>query len=297
VLHYQPQVPLGGGAPTGVEALVRWQHPERGVVSPADFIPVAEASGLIVPIGRWVLREACTQLARWTAAGGRLARLTMGINLSARQLAHPGLVDDVARILAETGVDPARVCLEITETAVLDDVTLAGERLAALKALGVRLAIDDFGTGFSSLDRLRRMPVESLKIDRSFIGDMDVTTGGTALVAAIIAMSHSLGLSVAAEGVETMEQLHELRRLGCDELQGYLLATPQPADELEALLRSGSIQSSIPPLDQNARAAVEVQEEMLRFIQRALGHGHEVERTTRSLLAELQRLVDTRIPA
>jgi diguanylate cyclase (GGDEF)-like protein len=241
VLHYQPQVPLGGGAPTGVEALVRWQHPERGVVSPADFIPVAEASGLIVPIGRWVLREACTQLARWTAAGGRLARLTMGINLSARQLAHPGLVDDVARILAETGVDPARVCLEITETAVLDDVTLAGERLAALKALGVRLAIDDFGTGYSSLSQLGRFPVDVLKIDRSFVQAMGAGGAhprGRGVVAAVITLAGAMGLVPVAEGVEQEAQAEVLRALGCPSAQGFLFSAARSAADVEELILS-----------------------------------------------------------
>jgi diguanylate cyclase (GGDEF)-like protein/PAS domain S-box-containing protein len=296
IAYYQPLVDISKATVAGVEALVRWRHPQRGLLLPGEFVPLAEDSALVSRIGAWMLHESCRQLGLWRATLPQPPNW-VAVNLSVRELEQPGLIGMIAGALEQHDLPPNCLMIEITESAVMHDTQAVIRRLWELKEMGVRLAIDDFGTGFSSLDRLRRMPVESLKIDRSFIGDMDVTTGGTALVAAIIAMSHSLGLSVAAEGVETMEQLHELRRLGCDELQGYLLATPQPADELEALLRSGSIQSSIPPLDQNARAAVEVQEEMLRFIQRALGHGHEVERTTRSLLAELQRLVDTRIPA
>ncbi|HWT26154.1 MAG TPA: EAL domain-containing protein, partial [Solirubrobacteraceae bacterium] len=241
VLHYQPQVSLGGGAPTGVEALVRWEHPERGMVPPGDFIPLAEASGLIVPIGRWVLREACEQLARWTAAGGRMAALSMGVNLSARQLADADLVDDVARILAETGVDPARVCLEITETAVLDDVELAGERLTALKALGVKLAIDDFGTGYSSLSQLGRFPVDVLKIDRSFVRAMDDGGGqarGRGVVAAVITLAGAMGLEPVAEGVEREAQAKVLRALGCPSAQGFLFSAARKAAELEQLVLS-----------------------------------------------------------
>jgi diguanylate cyclase (GGDEF)-like protein len=240
VLHYQPQVALGGGAPTGVEALVRWRHPERGLVSPADFIPVAESSGLIVPIGRWVLREACAQLARWTALGGPLSTLTMGVNLSARQLAHPGLVDDVAAILAETGAESARVCLEITESAVLDDAN-ADERLAALKALGVRLAIDDFGTGYSSLSQLGRFPVDVLKIDRSFVqamGDGGAHPRGRGMVAAVITLAGAMGLEPIAEGVEREAQADVLRALGCPAAQGFLFSAPGEAAEIERLILS-----------------------------------------------------------
>ena len=239
VLHYQPQVPLGGGAPTGVEALVRWEHPERGLVPPGDFIPVAEDSGLIVPIGRWVLREACEQLARWTEAGGRLAALEVGVNLSARQLAHPGLVDDVATILEETGAEPGRVCLEITETAVLDDVELAGERLAALKALGVRLAIDDFGTGYSSLSQLGRFPVDVLKIDRSFVqamGEAAAHPRGRGVVAAVITLAGAMGLVPVAEGVEREAQAEVLRALGCPCAQGFLFSAARTAADVERMI-------------------------------------------------------------
>jgi diguanylate cyclase (GGDEF)-like protein len=237
VLHYQPQVALGAGGPTGVEALVRWRHPERGLVGPAEFIAVAEECGLIVPLGRWVLREACAQLARWQRAGGRMAALTMSINLSARQLAQPDLVDDVAAITADAGVDPAGICLEITETAVLEDADATRERLHALKALGVKLAIDDFGTGYSSLSYLNRFPVDVLKIDRSFIQGME-TEGGRArgVVAAVIKLANAMGLEPIAEGVEVAAQADELRALGCLSAQGFLWSAARSAEDVEALV-------------------------------------------------------------
>jgi diguanylate cyclase (GGDEF)-like protein len=237
VLHYQPQVALGAGGPTGVEALVRWRHPERGLIGPGEFIGVAEDCGLIVPLGRWVLREACAQLARWQRGGGRMAGLTMSINLSARQLAQPDLVDDVAAILAEEGVDPAKVCLEITETAVLDDADVMRTRLHALKALGIRLAIDDFGTGYSSLSYLNHFPVDVLKIDRSFIQGMEVRGGrARGVVAAVIKLAGAMGLEPLAEGVEIAEQAEELRALGCPSAQGFLWSAAREPDAIEALV-------------------------------------------------------------
>jgi diguanylate cyclase (GGDEF)-like protein len=237
VLHYQPQVALGAGGPTGVEALVRWRHPERGLVPPGDFIGVAEECGLIVPLGRWVLHEACAQLARWQRAGGRMAALTMSVNLSARQLAQADLVGDVAVIIAEAGVDPAKVCLEITETAVLDDADITRTRLHELKALGIKLAIDDFGTGYSSLSYLNRFPVDVLKIDRSFIGGME-SDGGRArgVVAAVIKLADAMGLVPIAEGVEVAAQADELHALGCRSAQGFLWSAARSADEIAALV-------------------------------------------------------------
>jgi diguanylate cyclase (GGDEF)-like protein len=237
VLHYQPQVALGAGGPTGVEALVRWQHPERGLVGPGEFIGVAEECGLIVPLGRWVLREACAQLARWQRAGGRLAALTMSVNLSARQLAQPDLVADVAAIIVAAGVDPGRVCLEITETAVLDDAEAARNRLHALKALGIKLAIDDFGTGYSSLSYLNRFPVDVLKIDRSFIQGMEAEGGrARGVVAAVIKLAAALGLQPIAEGVEIAAQADELRALGCPSAQGFLWSAAREPREIETLI-------------------------------------------------------------
>ena len=237
VLHYQPQVALGLGGPTGVEALVRWRHPERGLIPPGEFIGVAEESGLIVPLGRWVLREACAQLAAWQRAGGRLATLTMSVNLSARDLLQPDLVDAVAAIVAEAGVSAEQLCLEITETAVLEDADVIRERLHALKALGVRLAIDDFGTGYSSLSYLDRFPVDVLKIDRSFVRGME-TAGDRSrgVVAAVIRLADAMGLVPIAEGVEVAEQADELRALGCASAQGFLWSPARIPEEIEALV-------------------------------------------------------------
>jgi len=239
VLHYQPQVALGAGGPTGVEALVRWQHPDRGLVPPGEFIGVAEECGLIVPLGRWVLGEACAQLARWRAAGGRTARLTMSVNLSARQLLQPSLVADVAAIVADAGVPPDQLCLEITETAVLEDADAVRGRLHALKDLGVKLAIDDFGTGYSSLSYLNRFPVDVLKIDRSFVQGME-TGGGSSrgVVAAVIKLADAMGLVPIAEGVELAAQAEELRALGCTSAQGFLWSAAGPAEDVEALVEA-----------------------------------------------------------
>ncbi len=234
--HYQPLLDLASGQVVGAEALVRWEHPRRGLLMPDTFIPMAEDTGLITRVGAWMLDEACRQMSLWQA---ELARPPswVGVNLSVREIEQPGLVETIAGLLTEHGLHPAQLLLEITESAIMHDAQTMIERLWELRELGVRLAIDDFGTGFSSLDRLRRMPVDSLKVDRSFVADMFDANGGTALVAAVIAMSHSLGLGVVAEGVETVEQLDELRRLGCDEVQGYLVSRPLPPDRLTDLLR------------------------------------------------------------
>jgi diguanylate cyclase (GGDEF)-like protein len=249
VLHYQPQVALGAGGPTGVEALVRWRHPERGLIPPGEFIGVAEECSLIVPLGRWVLREACAQLARWQRAGGRMAGLTMSVNLSTRQLMQPDLVDDVAAILADAGVDPAQVCLEITETAVLGDADAARARLHALQALGIKLAastrgeagdeaaVRGGGTGYSSLSSLNRFPVDVLKIDRSFLEGMEADGGrARGVVGAVIKLADAMGLVPIAEGVEVAAQADELRALGCPSAQGFLWSAARAADELEALI-------------------------------------------------------------
>lgn len=238
--HYQPLVDVETGRVTGVEALVRWQHPERGLLAPGAFVPMAEDTALVGRISEWMLRESCRQMQAWRLEGVA-GPDRVGVNLSVRDLEHGGLVDTIAGILDHVGLPPACLLLEITESAAMHDAQTVISSLWELRELGVRIAIDDFGTGFSSLDRLRRMPVESLKIDRSFIADMGVSSGGVALVAAIIAMSHSLGLKVVAEGVEKAEQLHELRRLGCDEVQGYLLGRPAPAAELDHVLRHGAL--------------------------------------------------------
>jgi diguanylate cyclase (GGDEF)-like protein/PAS domain S-box-containing protein len=233
-LHYQPEVDLATGAVRGFEALVRWDHPARGLLGPNAFIPLAEETGLIVPIGEWVLREAATEAARWATASSE--PLTLSVNLSARQLAQQDLVAMVRRAMAETGIDPATLCLEITESAVMESGSATTAQLRALKSLGIRLAIDDFGTGFSSLAHLRRFPVDVLKIDGTFVAGLGHEPQDASIAAAVISLAHALGLDTVAEGIETEEQLTILRSLGCDLGQGYLFGRPAPIDETVQLL-------------------------------------------------------------
>jgi diguanylate cyclase (GGDEF)-like protein/PAS domain S-box-containing protein len=236
LLHYQPIVAVPSGRITGVEALVRWNHPTKGLVPPNDFIPVAEDSDLVVDLGRWVLWEAATQLKDWHDRYPEAAQFSMSVNLAARQLTSPWLVQEVERVLESTGVDPSSLILEITEGALMSGTEPIEETLVRLRSLGVRLAIDDFGTGWSSLSRLRSFPVDKLKIDRAFVREIEAANDPAPLIAAIVAMAHSLGLQLVAEGVETVEQLTCLHSLGCEEVQGYLLSRPVVAEVLELLL-------------------------------------------------------------
>ena len=229
ILYYQPIVDLASGALVGAEALLRWQHPERGLVSPAEFIPIAEATGLIVPIGAWVLETACRQLAEWQRFAGAL---TMAVNVSVRQMLAPGIARLVEDVLVGTGVRPRDLCLELTESVFMEDVEYFERTLTSLKRVGVRLAIDDFGTGYSSLSYLKRFPVDAVKVDRSFIDGLGTDPNDSALVAAIIAMAVALGLEVTAEGVETQQQLSILRGLHCERVQGFYLARPMPAADM-----------------------------------------------------------------
>lgn len=235
VLHYQPQVDLKTGQIVGMEALIRWKHPELGMVPPSRFVGVAEDTGLIVPIGAWVMRTACAQNKAWQEAG--LGRLRVAVNLSARQFSATDLVPGIEQVLADTGLDPACLELELTESLFMSDVTPAVELLHRMKALGVKLSIDDFGTGYSSFSYLSRFPIDVLKIDRSFVNDITHDANDAAIVASIIALAHNLRLAVIAEGVETAEQLDYLRHQGCDEMQGYYFSRPLPVQEFEQLLR------------------------------------------------------------
>jgi diguanylate cyclase (GGDEF)-like protein len=229
-LYYQPKADLASGQVIGSEALVRWNHPGRGLVSPAEFIPVAEETGLIVPIGDWVLRTACTQAKVWLDAG--LPPHPVAVNLSGHQIKRPDFVQGVATILAETGLPAALLELEITESVLMEQAKETLATLEELKGLGVSLAIDDFGTGYSSLAYLKRFPVDILKIDRAFVNDADRSPDDAAIVTGIIALAHSLRLGVVAEGVETQSQRDFLARAGCDVIQGYLLSPPVPPDAL-----------------------------------------------------------------
>lgn len=240
-LWYQPQYAAAGGALTGVEALLRWRHPADGLIPPVRFIPLAEETGLIVEIGDWVLDTACRQAQQWQASG--MPPLRMSVNLSAMQLRTGQLTRRVAEVLAGSGLRPELLELEITESSIMEKPQEAAELLGQLKALGILIAIDDFGTGYSSLSYLKLFPIDHLKIDRSFVSDIETDANDAAIVAAAVSLAHNLGLSVIAEGVETAVQVARLHELGCDELQGYHFSKPLPADEIEALIRSaGSIQ-------------------------------------------------------
>ncbi len=235
-LHYQPVVKLPNGEIEGFEALLRWAHPTRGQIPPVAFIPVAEDTGLIVPIGAWVIREACRQLAQWrkTLPNGR--QLTMAVNLSARQLRDPRLVDTVRDALRDEGLSPGALCLELTESLLMNNASAAAELLETLRALDVKLSIDDFGTGYSSLSYLRRFRVDNVKIDRSFVdGIGDDDSSDETLVAAILAMAKALRVATVAEGVETQTQADRLTALGCQTAQGYFFSRPVPAEQVASV--------------------------------------------------------------
>ncbi len=239
VLHYQPILDLADGRVSAVEALVRWRHPERGLLPPGQFVPLAEETGLIVPIGGWVLREACRQAAAWNAARPGQPPLTVNVNLSARQLQVPDLPRFVAGVLHDVGLDPACLVLEITESLLLHDTDAMIARLQQLKLLGLRLALDDFGTGYSALAYLRRFPIDMIKIDKSFVAEMAAGREASTLPRAIVQLGRTLRLVVVAEGVETADQLTQLRDAGCQLGQGHHFAKPLAPDEVGSLLGLG----------------------------------------------------------
>ncbi|WP_204368490.1 EAL domain-containing protein [Neosynechococcus sphagnicola] len=238
VLYYQPQVNIHTWKITGMEALLRWQHPERGLVSPQEFISLAEETGLIVPIGEWVLRTACAQNQAWQAAG--LPPMRVSVNLSARQFQQPNLVTTVARILQETELAPKFLELEITETTVMQNIDFTSGMLHDLQQMGISLSMDDFGTGYSSLGYLKQFPLQTLKIDRSFVRDLKTSPKDAAIVTALVTLGQGLNLNVVAEGVETLEQLEKLRSLQCGEIQGFLFSPPLPVPEAAALIQNYS---------------------------------------------------------
>ena len=236
VLHYQPVIELSSGRIAAFEALIRWPHETRGLISPAEFVPLAEETSLILPIGRWVLREACRQLRCWQDADARLASLSISVNLSARQFSDEGLVGQVADVLEETGLSPACLKLEITESVLMVNAQLALTRLAQLRAMGIGISMDDFGTGYSSLSYLQRFPIDTLKIDQSFIAAMGHTVEGAEIVRAILNLGKALHLEVIAEGAESAAQVDMLRDMGCPLTQGFFFSRPLPHHEAEALL-------------------------------------------------------------
>ncbi|MBI1885652.1 MAG: EAL domain-containing protein [Chloroflexi bacterium] len=243
-LHYQPQVEIQTGTIVGVEALLRWQHPERGSVPPDEFISLAEETGLIIPIGQWVLRTACAQSKAWQNAG--LAPMSMAVNLSPRQFQEPGLIRGIARVLQETGLPAQLLELEITESTAMRDVEFTIAMVEELRAMGVRVSIDDFGTGYSSLGYLKRLPVDSVKIDRSFVNDVTADGDDAAIVAAIVGLAQTMNLNTIAEGVETEEQLAFLKNLNCDFVQGFLFSKAVPAETFAKMLAE---QRQLQPLE------------------------------------------------
>jgi diguanylate cyclase (GGDEF)-like protein len=238
VLHYQPQMNIASGRVTGAEALLRWEPPGQATVFPGDFIPIAEETGLIVPMGQWVLRRACEQKRQWHDAG-LFPDLRIAVNLSARQFKQQDIVKMVSQTLEDTGCRPEWLELEITESVVMESPEAAAETLHKLSAMGVHLSIDDFGTGYSSLNYLKRFPIDALKIDKSFVRDISVDADDAAIAKAVIALAHSLKLLVIAEGVETAEQLDFLRAQDCDVMQGYFLGRPMTVQKFELFMREG----------------------------------------------------------
>ena len=235
-LLYQPIMSLATGEVRELEALVRWQHPERGLITPDAFVPLAEETGLIVPLGYWVLREACSELRRWQAQVPGIEDLAIGVNVSAKQFAQSDIVEEISQILKDTGVAPRLLKLEITESAIMEDAgtTLAG--LARLRELDLQFRLDDFGTGYSSLSYLHRMPIDALKIDRSFVNGMIGDPMSGSIVKAVVALAHTLGMHVVAEGIETKDQLDQLRAMQCDSGQGFYLSVPLNPDQVRELL-------------------------------------------------------------
>jgi diguanylate cyclase (GGDEF)-like protein/PAS domain S-box-containing protein len=238
IVHYQPKVLLSSLGVFALEALVRWEHPQRGLIPPDEFIPLAEETGLIVPIGDWVLRQACGQMKAWQDQHPSRPPLVVNVNLSPRQFRQPDLGESIARVLLEAGLDPGCLVLEVTESALMEDSHAAGATLQRLSSLGVSIAIDDFGTAYSSLARLKHLPIDTLKVDRSFVAGLGEDEEDEVLVSGILSMASGLGLSVVAEGVETSKQLARLRALGCSMAQGYYFSKPLPRDEAAWLLES-----------------------------------------------------------
>jgi diguanylate cyclase (GGDEF)-like protein len=250
-LHYQPKIDMQTGAITGAEALLRWTHPVRGRVPPADFIPIAEDCGLIVPIGNWVLRNACEQARAWAVAG--LPAISMAVNVSAMEFRNVGFLEGLFRVLGESGLDPRLLELELTESVLMKRVEATAAILHAVRSSGVKVALDDFGTGYSSLSYLRRFPLDSLKIDRSFVQQLVGGSDEAAIVTAVISMARSLRLRVVAEGVETLQELEFLCAHQCDEVQGYYFSRPVPAAQFAQLLGTGIPTAARAALLRNSR--------------------------------------------
>ncbi|MDP9177369.1 MAG: EAL domain-containing protein [Gemmatimonadota bacterium] len=240
-LHYQPLVSLRTGRITGLEALLRWEHPLRGLVQPSEFIPIAEETGLIIRIGRWVLTEACRQLAEWQKAHPRAQPLSMGVNLSVKQFSQPDLLDQLASVIRASGIAPGCLRLEITEAALIDKGGAAMALLTQIKQLGAQVYLDDFGTGYSSLIYLHRLPIDAIKIDRELVSTMDTDDKNLRLVRTILTFAQIIGVRAEAEGISSAEQLRELRALKCEHGQGYLFSAPIPHDAVDGVLEADPV--------------------------------------------------------
>jgi len=234
LLYYQPQIDSLSGKIIGVEALIRWKHPERGLVSPLEFIPLAEDTGMIVPISNWVLETACNQSRTWQDQS--ICNVPISVNLTNHHFQQRTLIKDISELLERTGIQSSDLILEITESTVMEDTDITLKNFQELTKMGLRLSVDDFGTGYSSLSYLKRFPIHAIKIDRSFIKDVITSKDDAAIANTIISMAHNLNMIVVAEGVETEDQLRFLLERNCDELQGYLFSSPLPSDEVTALL-------------------------------------------------------------
>jgi len=256
-VEYQPIVSLDTFEITGFEALARWRHQEYGLINPGQFIPVAEETGLIIPIGEWILRKACAQAREWQERFPADEPLTISVNLSGKQFAQPDLIRRIEGVLEETKLDPCTLKLEITESVVVENVEAASEMLKQLRILGVGLSIDDFGTGYSSLSSLHRFPISTLKIDSSFVTRMNGNNENTEIVRTIMSLAGNLGMDVTAEGVETLEQATKLRTFGCERGQGFFFSRPLPPEDAEALLRDTAPTVKLIHSNQNVQSLVD----------------------------------------
>ena len=272
-LYYQPIIGLDTASLEGFEALVRWNHPQLGLVNPNDFIPLSEKTGLIIPMTVQILHSACTQIVRWQRELPDGRPLSISVNLSGKHFVHPALVDQIRTVISETGITPSCLKLELTESALMENAEMATSMLKQIKETGVHISVDDFGTGYSSLSYLHRFPIDTLKVDRSFVSSMENGSENGEIVRTVIALAKALNLNVVAEGIETIHQFHQLRILGCEYGQGYLFSKPLPVAEIAKLLTDRNQWSNILPANDYGVVARNLEFTQLRLQNPALHHG------------------------